>query len=43
MKDCDGELFDEYNRDEFIKQVIEEYNKNKKNKSNEADTGAKKE
>ena len=42
MKDCDGELIDEYNRDELMKQIIEEYNKNKQKKNNEADIGAKK-
>ena len=34
MKDCDGELFDEYNRDEFLKQEYEKYMKILLNKDN---------
>ena len=41
MKDCDGELIEEYNKEELMKQVIEEYFKNKKNKNNDDDLGKK--
>ena len=34
MKGCDGELFDEYNRDEFLKQEYEKYMKILLNKDN---------
>ena len=42
MKDCDGELFDEYNRDELFKEVYEDYKKNQENKNNDNSNNANK-